>query len=141
MTRADNVRPDLPDAELNQLYNACDVGITTTTGDGWGMVSFEHAATGAAQIVPRHTSLAALWNGAAEFIEPVGMVTYPGNLTDGQVVSAEGVAAALQRVYEDCTYRAALAERAYGNATRPEFNWDAIALRWKALFDAVLATH
>ena len=141
MTRADNVRPDLSDAELNQLYNACDVGLTTTTGEGWGMVSFEHAATGAAQIVPRHTSLAALWNGAAEFIEPVGTVTYPGNLTEGQVVSAEGVAAALQRVYEDRAYRAALAARAYGNATRPEFNWDAIALRWKALFDEVLATH
>lgn len=141
MTRADNVRPDLPDAELNQLYNACDVGITTTTGEGWGMVSFEHAATGAAQIVPRHTSLAALWHGAAEFIEPVAMVTYPGNLTEGQVVSVEGVAAALQRVYENRGYRAALAERAYGNATRPEFGWDAIALRWKAVFDEVLATH
>ena len=141
MTRADNVRPDLPDSELNQLYNACDVGITTTTGEGWGMVSFEHAATGAAQIVPRHTSLAALWHGAAEFIEPVAMVTYPGNLTEGQVVSVEGVAAALQRVYEERSYRTALAERAYGNATRREFGWDAIALRWKALFDEVLATH
>ena len=141
MTRADNVRPDLSDAELNQLYNACDVGITTTTGEGWGMVSCEHAATGAAQIVPRHTSLAELWNGAAEFIEPVGTVTYPGNLTEGQVVSAEGVAAALQRVYEDRAYCAELAERGYRNATRPEFNWDVIALRWKALFDDVLASH
>ena len=41
------------DAELNLLYNACDVGINTSMGEGWGLVSFEHGAAGAAQIVPR----------------------------------------------------------------------------------------
>ena len=45
MTQADNSRPQFSDEQLNLLYNACDVGITTTTGEGWGMVSFEHAAT------------------------------------------------------------------------------------------------
>jgi len=43
----------LDDRELNLLYNACDVGLNTASSEGWGMVSFEHAATGAAQIVPR----------------------------------------------------------------------------------------
>ncbi len=42
MTKADNSRPQFPDEQLNVIYNACDVGITTTTGEGWGMVSFEH---------------------------------------------------------------------------------------------------
>src|SRR5204862_3751525 len=37
------------DAALNLLYNACDVGITTSMGEGWGLVSSEHGATGAAQ--------------------------------------------------------------------------------------------
>ena len=94
MTKADNSRPELPDEQLNVLYNACDVGITTTTGEGWGMVSFEHAATKSAQIIPRHTSLAELWNGAAEFIEPTAKMTYPGNLTEGLVVSVPDVAKA-----------------------------------------------
>src|ERR1043166_5032133 len=101
MTQADNKRPQFSDEQLNLLYNACDVGITTTTGEGWGMVSFEHAATRAAQIVPRHTSLANLWDGAAEFIDPVMTLTYPGNLTDAHMVPADGVAAALERVYRD----------------------------------------
>jgi D-inositol-3-phosphate glycosyltransferase len=70
MTQADNSRPAFSDEQLNLLYNACDVGITTVTGEAWGMVSFEHAAARAAQIVPRHTSLADLWEGAAEFVEP-----------------------------------------------------------------------
>ena len=138
MTQADNTRPQFSDEQLNLLYNACDVGITTTTGEGWGMVSFEHAATRAAQIVPQHTSLADLWNGAAEFVEPVMRLTYPGNLTEGYIVTPEGVAAALERLYRDHDYRRLLAEAAYRNATRPEFDWSAIASRWKRLFIEVV---
>lgn len=134
MTQADNSRPAFSDEQLNLLYNACDVGITTVTGEAWGMVSFEHAATGAAQIVPRHTSLADLWDGAAEFVEPVMTLTWPGNLTHGHIVTPQGVAAALQRLYEDREYRDELSERAYRNATRAEFNWTSIAARWSRLF-------
>ena len=138
MTQADNSRPAFTDERMNLLYNACDVGITTTTGEGWGMVSFEHAATRTAQIVPRHTSLEELWAGAAEFVEPTTTLTYPGNLTVGHIVSPENVAAALQRVYEDASYREALAEKGYRNATRPEFNWSSITARWRQCFDEVI---
>lgn len=138
MTQADNSRPAFSDEQLNTLYNACDVGITTVTGEAWGMVSFEHAATRAAQIVPRHTSLADLWAGAAEFVDPAMKLTYPGNLTDAHIVTPEGVAAALQRLYEDREHREALAEAAYRNATRPELNWNTIAAQWRRLFDEIL---
>jgi glycosyltransferase involved in cell wall biosynthesis len=139
MTQADNSRPAFSDEQLNFLYNACDVGITTTTGEGWGMPSFEHAATRAAQIVPRHTSLADLWRGAAEFVDPVMTLTYPGNLTHAHIVTPEGVADALHRLYENRAGRDALAEAAYRNATRSEFNWNAIAERWRRLFDQLVA--
>jgi glycosyltransferase involved in cell wall biosynthesis len=139
MTQADNTRPTCSDEQLNFLYNACDVGITTTTGEGWGMPSFEHAATRAAQIIPRHTSLADLWKGAAEFIDPVMTLTYPGNLTHAHIVTPEGVAAALHRLYQDRAHREALAAAAYRNATRAEYNWTVIAERWRHLFDEALA--
>jgi len=138
MTRADNVRPNFNDEQLNLLYNACDVGLTTVTGEGWGMVSFEHAATRAAQIVPRHTSLEELWRGAAEFVEPAIKLTNPGNLTDAHIVTPEVVASALQRLYEDRGYRGSLAEAGYRNATKPELNWNTIAARWKRLFGEVV---
>jgi glycosyltransferase involved in cell wall biosynthesis len=133
MTQADNSRPQFSDDRLNLLYNACDVGITTTTGEGWGMVSFEHAATRAAQIVPRHTSLAELWAGAAEFVDPVMELTYPGNLTEGHIVTPAGVSAALQRLFEDTAYRNELGRAAYQNATRPELKWNSIVAQWKRL--------
>lgn len=139
MTRADNQRPAFDDATMNLLYNACDVGLTTSTGEGWGMVAFEHGATRAAQVMPQHTSLAELWDGAAEFIEPVSSMTWPGNLTEGQVVSAEGVAAALQRLYEDSAHRDSLAHRAYANAHRPEFAWDVVAAQWRRLLDDTIS--
>jgi D-inositol-3-phosphate glycosyltransferase len=139
MTQADNSRPTFSDEQLNFLYNACDVGINTTTGEGWGMPSFEHAATRAAQIVPRHTSLADLWKDAAEFIEPVMTLTYPGNLTHAHIVTPEGVAGALQRLYEDRAHREALEDAAHRNANRPEFNWTTIATQWRQLFEEMLA--
>ena len=139
MTQADNSRPTFSDEQLNYLYNACDVGINTTTGEGWGMPSFEHAATRAAQIVPRHTSLADLWKDAAEFVDPATTLTWPGNLTHGHFVTPEGVAAALQRLYDDRPHREALAAAAYRNATRPELSWSAISSRWQRLFDELLA--
>jgi len=135
MTQADNTRPRFSDERMNLLYNACDVGLTTTTGEGWGMVSFEHAATRAAQVVPRHTSLKELWAGAAEFVEPTLRLTYPGNLTEAHIVTTEGVAAALQRLYESRERRESLAEAAYRNAARPELSWARVASRWKRLLD------
>jgi hypothetical protein len=64
-------------------------------------------------------------------------LTYPGNLTDAHIVTPEGVAASLQRLYADRVYRDSLAEAAYRNATRPELSWSSIAAKWKRLLDEV----
>ena len=138
MTQVDNTRPRFPDAKMNVLYNACDVGLTTTTGEGWGMVSFEHAATRAAQVIPRHTSLADLWSGAAEFVDPVMTLTNAGNLTDAYIVTPEGVASSLERLYQDEDYRNAIAEAGFRNARRPEYRWSSVAAAWKELFLEVI---
>ena len=124
---------------LNMIYNACEVGINTSLGEGWGLVSFEHAATGAAQIVPRHTSCEELWQGAAEMLEPVFTVTVERVLTEGKFVSPKGVAEALERLYRDPEYLRVMSEAAYLNATRPEYKWKNIARQWDALFKRLLS--
>jgi glycosyltransferase involved in cell wall biosynthesis len=53
----------LPVEQLNKVYNACDVGVNTCIGEGWGLVNTEHAATGVAQVVPDHTSLKEIFDG------------------------------------------------------------------------------
>lgn len=52
----------LPIEQLNQVYNACDIGINTCIGEGWGLVNTEHGATGVMQLVPNHTSLAEIFD-------------------------------------------------------------------------------
>lgn len=53
----------LPIEQLNKVYNACDIGVNTCIGEGWGLVNTEHAATGVAQLVPDHTSCKEIFNG------------------------------------------------------------------------------
>ena len=81
------------------------------------LVSFEHAATGAAQIVPRHSACAELWADAAEIVEPVDTYVPAFSPLEMQAVAPEGVAAALERLYADRAYRTAMSLAAYRNGT------------------------
>lgn len=133
-----NRHPELSSGQLNLLYNACDVGLNTSSAEGWGLVSFEHGATRAAQIVPRHTSQVELWEGAAECLQPALTTVNPGSLTDVFLVSPESVAAALERLYADPGYRQQMACKAFENANRPEYRWEEISRRWESLLLEVL---
>ncbi|MES2639477.1 MAG: glycosyltransferase [Myxococcota bacterium] len=131
--------PSEPEDKLNLIYNVGDVGITTTIGEGWGLVSFESAATGAPQIVPRHTSCAELWEGHAEMMEPAFSLTTERILLDGWFVTEVAVADALERLYRDPVLRAERGRQAYARATDPALSWDRIADQWVGLFDELLA--
>jgi glycosyltransferase involved in cell wall biosynthesis len=111
--------PHVPDERLNLVYNACDAGVNTASAEGFGLVALEHAATGAAQIVPALPSLRELWGEAALVLDAPP--------------SPEAVAHALGRLYDD---RSLLAERgraAFAHATSERFSWPAIARQWSAL--------
>jgi glycosyltransferase involved in cell wall biosynthesis len=122
------------DDALNLLYNACDVGINTSMGEGWGLVSFEHGAAGAAQIVPDHSACAELWRGRAEMVQPARSYIPEFSVLEMGEVSAEGVAQALDNLYENPRRRQQLAQAAYQAALNPDYTWDAIADRFDDLF-------
>jgi D-inositol-3-phosphate glycosyltransferase len=122
------------DDALNLLYNACDVGLNTSMGEGWGLVSFEHGAAGAAQIVPDHSACAELWRGRGELIEPARRYVPEFSVLEMGEVSTEAVAAALENLYRDPQRRQQLAQAAYQAAQNPDTTWDAIAERFDELF-------
>lgn len=67
-TVADYVIPisrpqQLSDREINVLYNACDIGLNTCDGEGFGLCQFEHAAVGCPQVAPNV-------GGFREFLHP-----------------------------------------------------------------------
>ena len=122
------------DQNLNLLYNACDVGITTSMGEGWGLVSFEHGATGAAQIVPDHSACGELWRESGELVPVVRRYRPEFSVLEMGEVSVEGVAAALERLYRDPSHRQELARCGYDAAQNPQYSWDSIAIEFEDLF-------
>jgi glycosyltransferase involved in cell wall biosynthesis len=131
--------PEASSKRLNLIYNACDVGVNTSEGEGWGLVSFEHAATGAAQIVPRHSACAELWAETALLVDPVTEDRADGYCCAGLTVTPEGVADALERLYCDTSLRRELSLAAYANATRVDRQWGEIARNWDRHFRSLLA--
>jgi glycosyltransferase involved in cell wall biosynthesis len=71
------------DEIINSIYNACDVGINTCIGEGFGMCNFEHAYLGHPQIIPRVGGLGDIFSKEFSYIiEPVATIT-ASNLLDG----------------------------------------------------------
>ncbi len=130
-------RPEVTDEHLNLIYNACDVGVNTATGEGWGLVAFEHAATGAAQVVPRHSACEEVWEGAGLLLDLAAPRAAPGDPLYG-VVATSSLAGALERLYRDRGYLLERSRAAFAHATAPRFSWDRIAERWGEIFDEVL---
>ncbi len=122
------------DDALNLLYNACDVGINTSMGEGWGLVSCEHGAAGAAQIVPRHTACTEIWRGRGELMEPTRWYIPAFSCLEMGELSAEAVAQALENLYADPQRRQQLAQAAHEAALNPDYTWDSIAERFDGLF-------
>ena len=59
------------DEELTIIYNAADVGITTSTGESFGLIPFEQSALGVPQIIPN-------WGGIVEAV-PYGSIKVDTN--------------------------------------------------------------
>ena len=131
--------PAVSNGVLNCIYNACDVGINTSIGEGWGLVSFEHAATGAGQIVPRHSACEELWRDSALMLEPCMTLTTERSLTEGHFVTPEAVANSLNQLYEEPELLAEISARSFATSTSPEYNWSTLAGQWDRLFREVLA--
>ena len=116
----------LDDAGLTALYNACAVGINTSLGEGFGLVSFEHGATGVPQIVPGHAALRELWGDAALHL-PVRPVRTPHSpLVMGEADPGDA-ADALARLYEDTGYYRRAAKKAHARAASADLRWSTVA--------------
>ncbi len=137
MTGESDGPPSCTDGELNLIYNACDVGLNTAAAEGWGLVSCEHAATRAAQIVPAHGNLGEIWDGAGETIPTLLTLTDPSGL-DLHIVSPDDVAAALERLYRDSAHRDDFERKAFDRVTSEDYRWRGIAETWRAVFRSVL---
>ncbi len=124
----------IDDKSLNVIYNACDVGVNTSQGEGWGLIAFEHAATGAAQIVPKHSACAELWQGAGLLLNVQRKHRPAKHPMSFAKVSADELASHLELLYRDKTALQKWSSLAYQQAHHPHFQWAAIGSAWEDLF-------
>lgn len=130
----------LTDEDLTGLMGACDVGLNTSMGEGWGLLSFEHAAAGAAQIVPRSSACAELWSEETALLVDIGWRGVPPfSPLELAAVDVGQAAAAMQALYADRGRLQRLSKAGHAYANRPEFRWGAIAETWRTLFRGLTA--
>jgi glycosyltransferase involved in cell wall biosynthesis len=90
------------DKTVNSFYNACDYGINTANGEGFGLCQLEHLATGAPQVVIDVGDYNSFMNKNVAEIVPATSYSYM-SMTTGigltqKSASAEEVADAMERI-------------------------------------------
>lgn len=125
----------VPDQFLNLIYNACDVGLNTSLGEGWGLTNVEHAVTGAVQIVPEHSACAELFSGCGVLVPPKFKYIMDAMGTVGGLVLPEDVFSAMESVY--LSRDKSLAQKAKGKFLSDTYSWNTICRTWENLFEGM----
>ena len=111
--------------ELNVAYNCADVGVNTCIGEGWGLVNFEQAATGVAQVVPDHTSLKEIFSGIPRIPIESWEVDRNYGLDRGQP-SPEGLADILNHYYNNREDLGKVANWCHEMTQQDPYRWETI---------------
>jgi D-inositol-3-phosphate glycosyltransferase len=130
------------DEVLNLIYNACDVGVNTSDGEGWGLVSFEHASCRKPQVVPEHTACKDIWGHAGELIKIAAWVRDKDLGVKRGIVNTSDLSCILdslyfpggdikRELYDDA------ARSCYEVTQRPEYRWENIANGFDSLFNSL----
>jgi glycosyltransferase involved in cell wall biosynthesis len=123
--------------QLTALYTACDIGVNTSYGEGWGMISFEHAACGAAQLVPAHTAPGELWKGTGVLIPVEKSVQLNTNPFLMYRINTDVLANEMAQLVNDEGYRNTVSAQCLQHVNSNVFNWNHIAEQWMEKLRAV----
>ena len=138
MTTQSDGPPNVSVEMLNTIYNACDVGVNTCKGEGWGLVNFEHAACGVPQVVPDHTSCKEIFEGYGELIRCDHVDVDTNYSREMPCPSVDHLADLLAELYEDRTELDRVAQACYERATSDIYVWDTVASQFGGIFEDVL---
>ena len=134
MTTDKSGLPNIDIEDLNLLYNACDVGINTGLGEGFGLPNAEHAATGALQIVPDHSALTDLYKDCGVLVPANILFTLDGISTTAKMVAIQDVVKALELVYNNKDLYTQKSKLCYEKFTSEKYSWKYITEQWIQLF-------
>ena len=138
MTSQTEGPPNVSVDMLNTIYNACDVGVNTCKGEGWGLVNFEHAACGVPQVVPNHTSCKEIFEGYGELIKTEHVDMDTNYAREMPCPSADHLTEILDDLYQDEEKRRQVGDACYQRVTDPQFSWDTVASQFGGIFEDVM---
>lgn len=129
-----------PEDMLVAVYNSWSWHVSTTLGEGHGLVAHESAACGVPQILPRSSAYAEWMRAGALFVEPRTKVVASGGInSEGGEVDPTELAALLSNVRVlGSAYREEWSRKANNVATGAMYSWDTIAGRIEAHCDRLL---
>jgi glycosyltransferase involved in cell wall biosynthesis len=124
-----------PQADLNALYNAADIFISTSRGEGFGLTLAESLACGVPVIAQGVSAITEVVGPGGMLIEPQRLLTVP----NGEDVWLADIAAftdALEHLYESAGARRSLGEAGVAHV-RKDFDWDVAAARFDRYITAL----
>lgn len=123
----------IPESQLNMIYNAADIVLTTSYGEGWGFSITEAMAAGAVVAGPRHTSIENLLSEDRGILfGTLGYEALPWDMSRIRPrTDVDDAAMQILNASEADFIRIAENAQAW---TRSEYlSWDAIADKWLSL--------
>jgi len=124
----------IPHDQMAYLYSMCDVKLSTTSGEGWGLTTMEAMACGVPCVAPDFAALGEWARDAVYRIPAVTPLRHVEINTVGYAPRAEDAAAALEDIYRYGEQREARRAAGLACVTNDAYQWVHIGNQ----FDAVL---
>ncbi|WP_164000043.1 glycosyltransferase family 4 protein [Pyxidicoccus caerfyrddinensis] len=128
--------PVYDESRLGALYSACEIGVNSASAEGWGLVAFEHALHGAAQVLPDHETLRELWGAAPVWVK-TGREVVVDEVFSGAEPDVGALAEAMRGLLKRVAHRQAVANACARRAAAPAYRWDAAGRLWCELLGRV----
>jgi len=129
----------IPMGSLNRIYNACDVSVNTSTGEGWSLCVSELSSIGKPSVVGNNTVMPELYGDTCLLADIAVTVLDKDTILQRHIIDADSVAEQLERLYTDKELYNKLSKAGIEKFSKPYYDWQYIADEmWLPLFDELV---
>lgn len=126
------------DEQMDNLYACCEIGVNSALAEGWGLIAFEHAQKGGAQIMPAHEGLKELWANIP-VMTGLGEIEAVDAVSSGHRPCQKELTAAMRDLLMDTNYLDEVAQLCMQHVRQNKFSWENVSKQWQDLIIALTA--
>ncbi len=131
----------IDDEMMNKLYNACDMGINTCVGEGFGLCSFEHIYLGKPQIISAVGAHKDIFKGYNEFMVVPSVEYYIPTHTDAhvgfiEICSSKDFSEKINTIY-NYYKKYEIISNNFSNNMKKKYDWENILKEFKSYIDLI----